>query len=69
MKTIMDMRKEEERKSFLKLSPLERITTMHNRFLEILAIKAKAEGVSEYEIYKRYLRNRDEKLDLSRKRK
>lgn len=62
MKSIMDIRKEEERKSFLKLSPLERITTMHNRFLEILAIKAKAEKVSEYEIYKRYLKNRDKKL-------
>jgi hypothetical protein len=70
MKSLMDIRKEEERVSFLKLTPLERITTMHNRFLEILAIKARAEGVSEYEIYKRYLKNKDKKLlESSRKEK
>jgi hypothetical protein len=53
----MDIRKEEERKAFLKLTPLERLRTMHNRFLEILAIKARAEKVSEYEIYRRYLKD------------
>ncbi len=59
MKSIMDIRKEEERKAFLKLSPIERLRTMHNRFLEILAITARAEKVSEYEIYRRYLITRD----------
>jgi hypothetical protein len=57
MKSIIDIRKEYEREKFLKLSPLERIMTMHAIMLEIIAIKAKAEGVAEYEIYKRYLRN------------
>jgi hypothetical protein len=57
MKSMMDIRKEEERKAFLKLTPIERIRTMHNRFLEILAIKARAEKVSEYEIYRRYLKD------------
>ena len=55
----MDIRKEEERKAFLKLTPIERLRTMHNRFLEILSIKARAEKVSEYEIYRRYLITRD----------
>ncbi len=57
MKSIIDIRKEYEREEFLKLSPLERIKTMHALMSEIIAIKAKAEGVTEYEIYKRYLRN------------
>lgn len=57
MKTIIDARKEEARTAFLKLSPLERMEKMHNLFLEHLSIKAKGEGVSEYEIYQRYLKN------------
>ncbi len=57
MKSIIDIRKEYEREEFLKLSPLERINTMHALMSEIIDIKAKAEGVTEYEIYKRYLRN------------
>jgi hypothetical protein len=57
MKSIIAIRKEYERDKFLKLSPLERIMTMHAIMSEIIAIKAKAAGVTEYEIYKRYLRN------------
>ncbi len=57
MRSIMDMRKEEEREAFLKLSPLERIRTMHNLFMEIIRMRARGEGVAEYEIYRRYLRN------------
>ena len=53
----MDLRKEYEQDQFLKLSPLERIRTMHAILCEIIAIRAKAEGVTEYEIYKRYLRD------------
>ncbi len=57
MKSIMDIRKAGEKKKFLKLSPLERIETMHNIVSEIIFLRAKAEGVPEYEIYKRYLKN------------
>jgi len=57
MKSIMDIRKEHEREQFLKLSPLERIRAMHSIMSEIIAIKAKAEGTTEYEIYRRYLKN------------
>ncbi len=53
----MDRAKEEERKEFLKLSPLERMETMHDILLQIIAIKARGEGVSEYEIYTRYLKD------------
>ena len=57
MKSIMDIRKDHEREQFLKLSPLERIKAMHAIMSEIIAIKAKAEGATEYEIYRRYLKN------------
>jgi hypothetical protein len=57
MKSIMDSIKEEEQKEFLKLSPLERMETMHDIFLQIVALKARSEGVSEHEIYTRYLRD------------
>ena len=57
MKSIMDIRKDHEREQFLKLSPLERIKAMHAIMSEIIAIKAKVEGVTEYEIYRRYLKN------------
>ncbi|MBM4135260.1 MAG: hypothetical protein FJ241_00310 [Nitrospira sp.] len=57
MKTVMDVRKEYEQERFLKFSPLERMKTMHAVISEIISIKAKSEGVSEYEIYRRYLKN------------
>jgi len=57
MKSIMDIRKEYQQKKFLELSPLERIKRMHAVITEIIAIKAKAEGITEYEIYRRYLKN------------
>jgi hypothetical protein len=53
----MDIRKAEEREEFLKLSPLERIEAMHNIVSEVISLRAKAESVPEYEIYKRYLKN------------
>lgn len=56
-KSIMDIVKEEEQIEFLKLSPLERMETMHDFFLQIIDIKARAEGVSEYEVYLRYLKD------------
>ncbi len=56
-KSIMDMRKEEERRDFLRLSPIERLRTMHDRFLQFVALKARGEKVSEHEIYRRYLKD------------
>lgn len=56
MGDIMERRKAEGRRQFLSLSPLERLQTMEEVFNDILKIKSRAEGVSEYEIYKRYLR-------------
>ena len=53
----MDIAKEEERAEFLKRSPLERMEVMHDFLLQIIAIKARGEKVSEYEIYTRYLRD------------
>jgi hypothetical protein len=53
----MDIRKDEEQQDFLKLSPIERLRTMHDRFLQFVAIKARGEKVSEYEIYRRYLKD------------
>ena len=57
MKSIMTKRKEEEQEAFLGLSPFERIKTMHNLLLQIISLKARSEGVSEHEIYRRYLKN------------
>jgi len=61
-KSVMDIAKEEEQKAFLKLSPLERMETMHDFLFQVIAMKARAEGVSEYEIYRRYLDNRDKAI-------
>ena len=57
MKSITDARKEHDLTEFLKLSPLDRMKIMNAIMSEIITIKAKAEGVSEYEIYRRYLKN------------
>jgi len=57
MKSVMDIAKEEERKEFLKRSPLDRMETMHDYLFQIIAIKARGEKLSEYEIYTRYLRD------------
>ena len=57
MKSIIDRIKEEERRDFLKRSPLERMETMHNLMLQFISLKAKGEGVSKYEIYCRYLKD------------
>lgn len=56
-KSVLDTAKEEERKEFLKRSPLDRMETMHDILLQIIAIKARGEGDSEYEIYTRYLKD------------
>ena len=53
-KIIEDLR-EEERRAFLKLDPLERILRMEFLFHEVISLRAAAEGVSEGEIYRRYI--------------
>lgn len=57
MKSIMDILKQEAQEAFLKRSPLERIETMHGIMMEIINLKAKGEGVTEHEVYKKYLAN------------
>ena len=57
MKSIMETVKEQQRREFLARSPLERMEIMHGLLQQIFALKAKGEGVSEYEIYIRYLKN------------
>lgn len=53
-KIIKDL-KEEKRRAFLKLPPDERIFQMERIFYEILSCKALEEGVTESEIYQRYV--------------
>ncbi len=45
----------EERKAFLKLNPVDKILSMERLLHDLLSIKAAEEGVSEGEIYNRYL--------------
>ena len=56
MRSTADLRAE-ARDRFLLLSPIERAETMHRVIAEIIALRAQAEGVSEREIYQRYLRD------------
>lgn len=53
----MDIAKEEEREEFLKRTPIDRLRTMHNFFQGFVSLKARGEKVSEYEIYRRYLKD------------
>lgn len=52
---IIEMLKEEERKAFLELDPVERILRMERLLHEVISIKASDEGVAESEIYNRYI--------------
>ncbi|GAB4545825.1 MAG: hypothetical protein Fur0020_14750 [Thermodesulfovibrionia bacterium] len=54
---IMERKRSEMKEEFLSLSPLQRIKRMNAVFNEIIALKAKTKGVTEYEIYRRYLRD------------
>jgi hypothetical protein len=56
MKSTVDVQLE-ARERFLRLSPMERAVVMHRVIAEVIALRARAEGVSEAEIYQRYLRN------------
>ena len=52
---IMELKRKEMQEEFLKLTPLQRIRKMNQTVNDLIAFKAKTEGVSEYEIYRRYL--------------
>ena len=56
--TIMKKKREEMKKEFLALTPLQRIRRMSAVFNDIIALKAKTKGVPEYEIYRSYLKSR-----------
>ena len=56
MRSTIDLQVE-ARERFLQLSPIERAEVMHRVIAEMIALLAQAEGVSEGEIYQRYLRN------------
>jgi hypothetical protein len=62
MKTITETLKDEARAAFLKRSPLNRAETMHHVIMDVIALIAKGEGATDYEVYKRYLTRRDKKL-------
>lgn len=51
---IAELRKE-GRASFLKLDPVDRMLRMERLLYEIISIRAAAEGVSERDIYNRYV--------------
>ena len=55
MTSVPNARKEYEQREFLKLAPLDRMKLMHGIISEIIALRARAESVPEYEIYRRYL--------------
>jgi len=48
--------KGEQRAAFLQLDPIERMLKMERALHEIISIKAAEEGVSESDIYNRYLK-------------
>jgi len=49
-------KKDRDRREFLALSPLERIRRMNRVFMDLLSLKAKTTGRTEYEIYRRYVK-------------
>ena len=53
---IMEQKRKEMKEEFLALTPLERIRQMNTVFNDVIALKAKTQGVPEYEIYRRYLK-------------
>lgn len=58
---IMEQKRQEMKKEFLALTPLERIRQMNAIFNDIISLKAKTKGIKEYEIYRRYI-HKDKKL-------
>ena len=45
------------KKEFLSLKPVDRIKRMNVLFNNVIALKAKTKGVTEYEVYRRYIKN------------
>jgi hypothetical protein len=66
---IMQMKREEMKKEFLALTPLERMRQMNAIFNEIISLKAKTKGVREYEIYRRYIEREKKFRNLLKSRK
>ena len=56
--TIMQRKREEMRREFLRLTPMQRIRKMIAVFNDMIALKAKTRGVPEHEIYRRYIEAR-----------
>ena len=56
--SIMKKKREELKKEFLSLTPLQRIRLMNALFNDIISFKAKTSGKTEYEVYRRYLKPR-----------
>jgi len=54
----MKKKREELKKEFLSLTPLQRIRLMNALFNDIISFKAKTSGKTEYEVYRRYLKPR-----------
>jgi hypothetical protein len=61
---IMQKKREEMKKEFLSLTPLQRIRQMNAIFNDIIALKAKTKGISEYEVYKEYLKRRSQSSSI-----
>jgi hypothetical protein len=61
---IMQKKREEMKKEFLSLTPLQRIRQMNVIFNDIIALKAKTKGISEYEVYKEYLKRRSQSSSI-----
>lgn len=55
---IMERKRKEMKKEFLALTPLQRIMTMNTVFNDVISLKAKTQGIKEYEIYTRYIKHR-----------
>jgi hypothetical protein len=54
MKAIMQQKREEMKKEFLALTPLQRIREMEFLFNEFVKLRAKRERITEGEAYLRY---------------
>jgi len=52
----MQKKKEEMKREFLSLSPLERIRKMNSLWNDVISFRARQGGVSEYEVYRRYIK-------------
>lgn len=56
---IMKQKRFHMRHEFLSLTPLQRIRRMNKLFNEMIRLKAKGEGIREYEVYRRYIKTHE----------